>query len=245
MGDGLAHAHVLEFGRGGSFLAVHLHEHDAHGVAAQHLQVRQGLQFVGLVLGHVHDEVFAARDHLGHLGLAIGDEADHDLADLRLRARRVLEIVGELFQRDRLARLVIDDLVGAGADRLGVHALRADFLVVLGGMDRERGGQVILGGGERLLADHPHLVLAELLHLLDPLHVLLRHRLVRRIGDEIERVRHRVGVELLAVVEFDALAQVEFQRAVVDLLPALGQLPLVFVGDRDRGTAACPRHWRR
>src|SRR3546814_7159592 len=35
-------------------------------VAALDLQLGQGLQLLGLVFGHVHDEIFAARDHLGH-----------------------------------------------------------------------------------------------------------------------------------------------------------------------------------
>ncbi|MNX99646.1 hypothetical protein D3C86_1321060 [compost metagenome] len=38
--DGLAHALVFQLRRGRAFLDVHLHEHDAHGVAGDHLQVR-------------------------------------------------------------------------------------------------------------------------------------------------------------------------------------------------------------
>ena len=40
-----------------------------------------------LVDGDIHDQVNAARQHLGDLGLPVGDEADLDLLDLGLRFR--------------------------------------------------------------------------------------------------------------------------------------------------------------
>ncbi|MNX99645.1 hypothetical protein D3C86_1321050 [compost metagenome] len=99
-------------------------------------------------------------------------------------------------------------------------------------MDGHGGGQVFLGGGEGLLGGQAHLVLVDFLNLVDPRHVLLRDGLVLRVGHVVQRVHDRVRVELFAVVEFHALAQFEFHRLVIDLLPALGQLPPVLVGDR-------------
>ena len=64
---------------GRALLRVHLQEHDPHGLAADHLQVRHGLDLIGLVLWHVHDEIHAAGEQLRHLGLAVRDEADLDL----------------------------------------------------------------------------------------------------------------------------------------------------------------------
>ena len=49
----------------------------------------------------------------------------------------------------------------------------------------------------------------------------LRDDLVLRLGDEVQRVDDVVGVELLAIVELDALTQVELHGAVVDLLARL------------------------
>ena len=68
--------------------------------------------------------------------------------------------------------------------------------------------------------------------MIDPGHIGLGRRVVLGIRDESQGVDHRVRVELLAVVEFDALAQLEFERAVVDLLEALGKLAFIFACHR-------------
>ncbi|KAG0919544.1 hypothetical protein G6F31_021074 [Rhizopus arrhizus] len=93
-------------------------------------------------------------------------------------------------------------------------------------MDGGGGGQVFLGAGEGLLGGEAHLVLVDLLDLVDPGHVLLGDGLVLGVGHVVQRVHDRVRVELLAVMEFHAFAQLEFHRLVVDLLPALGKLAL-------------------
>ena len=54
--------------------------------------------------------------------------------------------------------------------------------------------------------------------------------LLAGFDDEVERVDDVVGVELLAVVELDALAQLELERLVVDPLPGGRKLALVLVG---------------
>ena len=56
--------------------------------------------------------------------------------------------------------------------------------------------------------------------------------LVLGLGDEVQGVDHVVGVELLAVVELHALAQVELERLVVDLPPGGGELALVLAAVR-------------
>ena len=71
----------FSIGEGRALLRVHLQEHDAHRLAADHLQIRHGLDLVGLVLRHVHEEVQAAGEQLRHLRLPVGDEADLDLPD--------------------------------------------------------------------------------------------------------------------------------------------------------------------
>jgi hypothetical protein len=78
----LADPDVLQHRKGGGLLRVHVDEHEAHRLAAHDLQVGHGLDLVGLIGRHVHQEIGAAREKLGHLGLPVGDEADLNLADL-------------------------------------------------------------------------------------------------------------------------------------------------------------------
>ena len=59
-----------------------------------------------------------------------------------------------------------------------------------------------------------------------------RDDLVLRLGDEVQGVDDVVGVELLAIVELDALAQVELDGAVVDLPPGRRELALVLTAGR-------------
>jgi hypothetical protein len=217
------HADVLEHRRRRVVQGVHLQEGDAHGLAADDLQVRHRLQLLGLVRRHVHDEVEPAREHLGDLRLAVGDDADLDPGDLGGRA----EIVRVALERDRLAEHVLHDAVGARADRLLVHALGADRAVVLVGMDHHRAREVLERRGRRLLGDDADLVGVELLGALDPAHVLLRDGFVGGVRDEVQRVDDVVGRELLAVVEFHAAAQVELERPVVDDAPRRREVGLV------------------
>ncbi len=120
---------------------------------------------------------------------------------------------------DRFSDDMLGDLVGAGADRLFVHALWADFGIILVRVDDDRAGQVFDGGRERPLGLDPDLEFLDLLRFFNPVDVLLGGGLVGDVGGEIQRVDDVIGVELLAVVEFYALAQFQLQRAVVDPLP--------------------------
>ena len=55
-----ADAHILEHRERRGFLRVHVQEDDAHGLAADHLQLRNRLDLIGLVLRDMHEEVEAA-----------------------------------------------------------------------------------------------------------------------------------------------------------------------------------------
>jgi hypothetical protein len=59
---------------------------------------------------------------------------------------------------------------------------------------------------------------------------LLGHDLVGGVGHEVQGEDHSIGIELFAVVELHALTQLEFKRAIVDLLPAARQIADVFIG---------------
>ena len=127
---------------------------------------------------------------------------------------------------------MLDHFVGTGTDRLGIHAGRADFLVVLGRMHHRRGRQVLLRRGKWLLADDPHFVLVYLFDTIDPGHIGLGRRVVLGIRDKGQRVDHRVRVKLLTVVEFDPLAQFKLDRSVINLFETLGKLAFVLTRDR-------------
>ena len=60
--------------------------------------------------------------------------------------------------------------------------------------------------------------------------VTLEDSSVLRLGHEIQRVDDIVGVEVRAVVEFDALAQIELERLVVDPPPRRRELALELAG---------------
>jgi hypothetical protein len=92
-----------------------------------------------------------------------------------------------------------------------------------------------IAAGNTCLVTSRTLYLSDLLGPLDPVDVATGCDLVLGLGDEVQGVDHVVGVELLAVVEFHPLAQVELDRLVVDLAPGGGELALVLVGHRDRG----------
>jgi hypothetical protein len=98
VGDGAAHANVAQLRRRRALGGGEVEEDDAHRAAGDDLQRRHDAHLLGLVGRDVHDEVEAARQHLGDLGLPVRDEADDDALDLRLRLRAVAEIVGVALQ---------------------------------------------------------------------------------------------------------------------------------------------------
>jgi hypothetical protein len=130
---------------------------------------------------------------------------------------------------DPVAAHVLHELPGAGADRLALGALLARRLDMLLGLDeRARSEQRLI----HLVSEHHEGLLevhGERVGVLD-LHALdlpeLRRQRVRRavLGDGGEREPHVLRRHLGAVVEPDALAELELPRApAVQDLPALGE----------------------
>ncbi len=141
----------------------------------------------------------------------------------------VLEIIRVAHEADVFAERVLDDAVGSGADRLLVHALRPDLLIVLVRMDDDRACQILDRRRKRPSRHDANAIGLELFRMIDPVDVALRRRLVLRLGDEIQGVDHVVGVEGGAVMKLDALAQLELERLLVDPFPGSRELALVLV----------------
>ena len=97
-------------------------------------------------------------------------------------------------------------------------------------MDDDRAGEILDRRRERPLVTIRTLYWSSFSARSIQLTLLPGDGLVVRVGDEVERVDDIVGVEFLAVVELDALAQLEFERLVVDPFPGGRELALVFVG---------------
>jgi hypothetical protein len=161
--------------------------------------------------------VQVARQQGGHLGGRIRDEAERGL--VHLDGGRVA-VLGPLGQRHRGALVPALELVGAGAHRfggVGVGAL---------GLDQDGRGLPHQEQEVRveLLVDHDHGVLvhdADALHRGERALVLVGALFA---GGALKRELDRVGIEGLAVLELDALAQLEGVGLEVGRdFPALGQ----------------------
>ena len=103
----------------------------------------------------------------------------------------------------------------------------------VGRIDRQGRGQARQDRGERLLQLQTHRILVDLLDRFEQAETrFLEAELARWIHDEIDRIDHVVGIEIRTVLEFDALAQFEFDRLVVDESPRFRQprQDLAFVG---------------
>ncbi len=150
----------------------------------------------------------------------LGDEAERDAIEIGW----ALPVVGVLLEHQLLVAHPLHELEGAGPDRLGGQRLHALLLERLGRHEEDvGGGHPIDQPGPGLVGDEPHGVVVDdldLLHLRPARQVV---RLVRRVLDVVHRRLHGGGVERLAVVELDALAQGELPRRVVDHLPAGGE----------------------
>jgi hypothetical protein len=230
MHDRLAHARVAQLRRQRALGRIHLQERIAHDLGGHDLKIWRAAQLLRLIERDVLDEIEPAREHLGDLGLPVRNEAQLDLFDLRLRFRAVLEIIGVAHEPDVFAHGVLDDPIGARTDRLLVHALRPDLGIICMRVDHDGAGQIFDRGRKRPPGDDAHAVGVELLGAVDPVDVALGGGLVVRLGDEIQRIDHVVGVELGTVVELHAPAQLELERLLVDPFPGGRELPLVLVG---------------
>ena len=78
--------------------------------------------------------------------------------------------------------------------------------------------------------------------VLHPAHIGRVEHLVGGIDHEIKGVDHVVGVEGLAVLKVDALAQVELERQIIDPAPRGGKRRLVFEGVRIAVDQLVPDH---
>ena len=159
---------------------------------------------------------------------------DRDLFDRVEPAAVVLVVVLILGDERAHAGLEVLDLVAAGADAFGDALLDAARRVDDDVIVRQEVGEVGVAGGEHEL----HLVVAELLHLLDRAHDGLGGGLGALLGMDRQRLQHVVGVEVLAVMERHALAEVEGPGLGVGRrLPAFGELALERPVGRDLGQA--------
>ena len=217
MVDGLAHLQLAQRRIIGAADSVQMQVADAHGVGVDDLDPAALFQTVGLVLRHAPDPVEAAAGQLDDLGVHLRDRALHDLLDLRLALRAVV-IIGEGLEHQALAGIDLSDLVGAGADRLGAHALGPDFLIILLRIDAdfahiEQGQRVGILGGD------PDLVVADLLRLIDPARIIAVQDAVIRPGEVIVGIDHIIGGHRIAVVELHTLANIDFDGLVIDDVP--------------------------
>ena len=137
------------------------------------LQMRDVADLLRLVERHIDDHVQAAGQDLGELGLAIWHKAELHLGDFGQPLGAALEVVRIALQADVFADRMLSHPEGAGADRLLVHALGANFGVVFVRVNGHADtGEVVDGGRERLLRDDSDPVLVQLHDLLDPTDLL-------------------------------------------------------------------------
>ena len=142
----------------------------------------------------------------------------------RFRSGGALPVVGVLLHHELLVAHPLHELERPGADGLGGEGLDALLLERLGRHGQEvGGGDAVDQAGPGLLGDEAHRVVVDdldVLHLGPARRVV---RLVRRVLDVVHGGLDGRGIEGLAVVELDALAQRELPRGVVDDLPAGGE----------------------
>ena len=157
----------------------------------------------------------AARAQHGHAGGRLGHFHEHEPLPVRRRAPVVLDGLVD----DPVAAHVLDELPRPGADRAAARRRPRPALSMccLDWMNADRGeealGHLVAEGHERLLEAQGDRVRVLDLHALDQPE--LRGQRVRRalLRERGEREPHVVRRQRAAVVELDALAEVEGPRA--------------------------------
>ena len=222
---------VAAFSRG-----VELEVADAHRRGIDDRDRPHVLQLLGLVLGNVPNPVHAPRDEFSNLSFRIADDAEDDLAN-RGFALCALEVVLVQLKVNRLSRNHLGDLVRARAAVDGVDRAKVLLSASIGSVgpetlreNRGRPGQILQGGGKRLEQVDAHLVIPQLLDVLDPVDIALGEDAAVLGRNVVEGVHHVVGTELLAVVEGDVIPKVKFQRDRVHPLVGGRQQRLVLKG---------------
>ena len=214
--DGLAHLQVLHR----PLLEVDEGQVvDARGDGGPHGRLAAGIDEVHRVRRHVLHDVDLAGEKRGEARRELGDEAEGDLLDLGL----ALPVVVVARDDQLLVAYPLRELEGPRARGLGGQSLDA----LLEGLGRHR--HEILQG-DAVDEPRPWLVGDEAYRVgiddLDFLHQCPARQVVRLVGGVLDVVHGRLdalGIEGLAVVELDALAQGELPRGVVHHLPRDGE----------------------
>jgi hypothetical protein len=97
--------------------------------------------------------------------------------------------------------------------------------------DRERPREILNRRRKRGFGDDPHPVSVELLDAPYPINILKGDRLVFRLRYIVKGIDNILRVELGAIMEFYASAQLDFERLFIDPFPSRRQLSRVAVGD--------------
>ena len=156
--------------------------------------------------GHVVDHVDVAGEERRHAGGAGLDR----LQDRAVEGRHLAPVVGVLLQDDAIARHVLDELPGTGAEGglAAVELLGRRAAAGLVGDDRDR-RHVVRHQRVGLLGRDPYRVVVDLLDGLALGVELEGGRRVRHVRCPLEGAEHVVGGEGRAVVETHALAELE------------------------------------
>ena len=216
--DRLTHAHVVK--RRDAMVKGQVL--DGEGVELLELEAGAGLEHRHELGTDVQRHVDAAGLQLGHHGRALRDDADDEVRGLRLLAE-VLIVAG---QPDLLVLLPGHELVRAGA-----HGVVGIVVAGLGdGLLIEDAhvhvGQVVQQGRAGRLGDELHGVVVDHVDLGQGAEHERGRRGGLRVDVALEGELDVGGLELLAVVELDALMELELHGVVVNLRPGLGQARL-------------------
>src|SRR6266545_4762756 len=202
--DRLAHLRVVER----LLLRVHrkVAQHDRR--RGDDLEVRLALQHVGELVRNREREVCFAGLHHRRTRVVVDDRLPRDRVDLRVS---LAPIAVELRDLEVIGRLPFDELERPGADRVERDVLVA-ILLERGRADHHRGRmrELVDERRERCLECDARRVIVDRLGHRDVVVVqAVALELVVRIGHAIEAHLDGLGLEVGAVVEFHALAQLD------------------------------------
>ena len=198
----MAHADVVER------LFQRIHRHVIGKDARRGDQVELGIlgQVLGLLERHRRGEMgFTGLQHRG-AGIVVGDRAPDDRIDLGQAWFPVILVAADLHI---VGLLPLDEFERAGADRI-----HADLLAVLGqrsGRNHRRRGvrELVDEGRKRPFQGDAHGAVVDHHGVVDVREQIEALEFVFRIGDPVEHQLDRRRVEIGAIVELDALLQLE------------------------------------
>ncbi len=226
IGDRLPHLELVE----GRLLVVDRQDGLALGRADHHLEARIVLDLGDAVGIEEREGLDVAGKQRRHGGRGVRNDAELGLVEGHRRA----PVIVRFDQRDRRALGPALELERAGADGL--------FLVGVGGLRRHdhrvAPAHIVEEGALRVLQRHLDRRRVDDLDLVDGREQALL-RVDRIVGaGAVEREFHVVGVEVGAVVEFDAGVQLEgVDLAVIGNGPALGEIRQHLAVRADAGQA--------